>query len=132
VEDSPKDILKISEGRWEIKESFRIMKSDFEDRHVYLSVEERIKAHFLTCYLALLFFRILEKKLKNKYTCNEIITTLRNMKLVSAAGVGYLPAYTRTDLTDDLHSIFGFRTDYEILKKSVVRSIIRQTKQRTQ
>jgi transposase len=62
IEDDVKDILAVSERRWEIEESFRIMKTDFEARPVYLSREDRIRAHFLTCYLSLLIFRILEKK----------------------------------------------------------------------
>lgn len=132
IEDSVKDILKISEGRWQIEESFRIMKTDFEARPAYVSREDRIKAHFLTCYLALLVYRIIEKKLEKKYTCRQIITTLRDMKLLASAGQGYLPAYTRTDLTDYLHRIFKFRTDYEILKKAYVRSLIRQTKDHSQ
>jgi transposase len=130
--DSVKDILKVSEGRWQIEESFRIMKTDFEARPVYLSREDRIKAHFLICYLALLLYRIIEKKLEKKYTCREIISTLREMKLLSSAGKGYIPAYTRTDLTDELHQLFGFRTDYEILKKSYIRSVIAKTKKRNQ
>jgi len=132
VDDSVQDILKVSEGRWEIEESFRIMKTDFEARPVYVSREDRIRAHFLTCYLALLLYRILEKKLDNKYTSNEIITALREMKLLSAAGQGYLPAYTRTDLTDNLHRVFGFRTDYEISRKAAIRSVIKHTKQRNE
>ena len=132
VEDDVKDILSVSERRWEIEESFRIMKTDFRARPVYLSTEDHIKAHFLICFLSLLIYRILEKKLESKYTCAQIIRTLRSMKLLALEGTGYLPAYKRTEITDDLHSIFGFRTDYQIMKKSAVRSVIRQTKQRTQ
>ena len=130
VEDTAADVLKVSEGRWQIEESFRIMKTEFEARPVYLSRDDRIKAHFLTCFLALLFYRILEKKLNKAYTCRQIIRTLRDMKFITVEGIGYQPAYTRTDLTDELHRLFGFRTDYQIMKKSAVRSIIRQTKQR--
>lgn len=129
VTDNVKDILAVSERRWEIEESFRIMKTDFEARPVYLSREDRIKAHFLTCYLALLIFRILEKKLGEKYTSTQIISALRSMKLMALEGTGYQPAYKRTDITDDLHNVFGFRTDYQILKKAAVRSIIRNTKE---
>ena len=132
VDESVADILAVSERRWEIEESFRIMKSDFGARPVYLSRQDRIKAHFLTCYLALLIFRILEKKLTEKYTGTQIISTLRKMKLLAVEGIGYQPAYRRTDITDDLHTVFGFNTDYQIMKKSAVRSIIRQTKQRSQ
>ncbi len=132
IEDDVKDILAVSERRWEIEESFRIMKTDFEARPVYLSREDRIRAHFLTCYLSLLIFRILEKKLKEKYTSTQIIETLRQMKLLTVEGIGYQPAYKRTDITDALHDVFGFNTDYQIMKKSVIRSIIRSTKQRSQ
>jgi len=131
VDDSVKDILSVSERRWEIEESFRIMKTDFEARPVYLSREDRIRAHFLICYLSLLIYRLLEKKLENKYTSTQIITALRSMKLLAVEGIGYQPAYKRTDLTDDLHSKFGFRTDYQIMKKSSVRSVIKQTKERS-
>jgi len=131
VDDSVKDILSVSERRWEIEESFRIMKTDFEARPVYLSREDRIRAHFLICYLSLLIYRLLEKKLENKYTSTQIITALRSMKLLAVEGIGYQPAYKRTDLTDDLHGKFGFRTDYQIMKKSSVRSVIKQTKERS-
>lgn len=131
VEESVKDILSISERRWEIEESFRILKTDFRARPVYLRNDDRIKAHFLICYLSLLIYRILEKKLEEKYTCAQIIQALRSMKLLAVEGIGYQPAYKRTDITDDLHNTFGFRTDYQIMKKSTIRSVIRQTKQRS-
>ncbi len=107
-------ILKITKGRWEIEESFRIMKTDFLARPVNLSREDRIKSHFLTCFMALLIYRILEKKLDYKYTTSEILKTIRNMNVLESKGDGYIPEYIRTNLTDDLHDIFGFRTDYEI------------------
>ena len=108
------EILKIVKGRWEIEESFRIMKSDFLARPVNLTREDRIKAHFMICFISLFIYRILEKKLDYKYTTSQILNTLRNMKVLESKGDGYIPEYTRTDLTDDLHEIFGFRTDYEI------------------
>lgn len=107
-------ILKITKGRWEIEESFRIMKTDFLARPVNLSREDRIKSHFLTCFIALLIYRILEKKLDYKYTTSEILKTIRNMDVLESKGDGYIPEYVRTNLTDDLHDTFGFRTDYEI------------------
>ena len=109
-----KEILKIVKGRWEIEESFRIMKSDFLARPVNLSREDRIKAHFLICFISLFIYRILEKKLDYKYTTSQILNTLRNMKVLESKGDGHIPEYTRTDLTDDLHELFGFRTDYEL------------------
>lgn len=108
------DILKITKGRWEIEESFRIMKSDFLARPVNLSREDRIKAHFMTCFIALLIYRILEKKLDYKYTTSQILNTLRTMNVLESKGDGYIPEYIRTNLTDDLHNVFDFRTDYEI------------------
>lgn len=108
------DILKITKGRWEIEESFRIMKSDFLARPVNLSREDRIKAHFMTCFIALLIYRILEKNLDYKYTTSQILNTLRTMDVLESKGDGYIPEYIRTNLTDDLHNVFDFRTDYEI------------------
>ena len=107
-------ILKITKGRWEIEESFRIMKTDFLARPVNLSREDRIKSHFLTCFMALLIYRILEKKLDYKYTTSEILKAIRNMDMLESKGDGYIPEYIRTNITDDLHDTFGFRTDYEI------------------
>ncbi len=108
------EILKIVKGRWEIEESFRIMKSDFLARPVNLSREDRIKAHFMICFISLFIYRILEKKLDYKYTTSQILDVLRNMKVLESKGDGYIPEYTRTELTDDLHELFGFRTDYEL------------------
>ena len=109
------EILAISKNRWEIEESFRILKTDFDSGTIHLSREDRIKAHFLTCFISLLIYRILENKLNYKYTHNQIIEKLREMEVYEEKGSGYSPAYVRTDLTDDLHEIFGFRTDYEII-----------------
>ena len=114
LEDDISEIIKVNKRRWEIEESFRILKSDFKARPVYLKRDDRIKAHFTTCFLALLIYRILEHKLQDKYTSCEIIKTLRNMNLRELEGVGYIPAYTRTSLTDELHKVLKFRTDYEI------------------
>ena len=123
------EILKINRQRWEIEENFRIMKTDFEARPVYVRREDRIKAHFLTCYISLLVYRLLEKKTGNSYTCNEILSTLRSMQVtLLSKESGYIPSYRRTDLTDDLHKAFGFHTDYEFISKSAMRSIIKSTK----
>lgn len=128
LDDSPEEIIKVNQRRWEIEESFRIMKSEFKARPVYLSRDDRIKAHFTTCFLALLLHRILEKKLSEEYTCTEIINCLRNMNLVKEPEEGYIPAYTRTDLTDKLHDIFGFRTDYEITTLKEMKNILKNLK----
>ena len=130
LEGDVNEIIKINRQRWEIEENFRIMKTEFEARPVYVRREERIKAHFMTCYISLLLYRLLEKKLGNHYTSNQILETLRSMQmtLINTAN-GYIPSYTRTELTDTLHKTFGFRTDYEFITKSSMRSIIKETKQ---
>ena len=123
------EILKINRQRWEIEENFRIMKTDFEARPVYVRREDRIRAHFLICYISLLLYRLLEKKLSGKYTCEEILAALRSMQMtLLSRDSGYIPSYKRTDLTDDLHKTFGFHTDYEFISKSSMRSIIKYTK----
>ncbi len=128
IDDSTKDILAVSEGRWKIEESFRIMKTDFASRPVFVSREDRIRAHFLTCYLSLLIYRLLEKKLGNNYSSSQIIRTLREYNMLKISGEGFVPEYTRSVLTDRLHDVFGFRTDMEIISPSKMRSIISSTK----
>ena len=122
------DILKISKNRWEIEESFRILKTDFDSGTVHLSREDRIKAHFLTCFISLLIYRILENKLDYKYTNTQIIEKLKEMNMYEEKGTGYSPAYTRTDLTDNLHEVFGFRTDYEIINYENFKKIFIKVK----
>ena len=121
-------ILKISKGRWEIEESFRIMKTDFLARPVNLSREDRIKAHFMTCFISLLIYRLLEKKLNYKYTTSEILNTLKIMNVLESKGDGYIPGYTRTNITDELHEVFNFRTDYEINTYKDFEKIFKQIK----
>ena len=131
LEDSAAQIIKANGGRWIIEDGFRIMKTDFEARPVFLQRDDRIKAHFLTCFLALLLYKHLEKKLnsgRNHFTPNEIIGTLADMNFLSIAGEGYIPTYTRTDLTNALHGTAGFRTDSQIVTKQRMKSIISSTK----
>ena len=128
LEDKPPAIAKINHNRWEIEECFRIMKTDFKSRPAYVYTDTRIKAHFMTCFLALIIFRYLEKKLEYKYTCEEILDTLRDMNFLKATGEGYIPTYTRTELTDCLHEAFGFRTDYQIVSEKQMKKNFRETK----
>lgn len=123
-----KEILSISKNRWEIEESFRILKTDFDSGTVHLSREDRIKAHFLTCFISLLIYRILESKLDYKYTNTQIIEKIKEMEVYEEKGNGYCPSYVRDDLTDDLHETFGFRTDYEIIKYENFKKIFQQIK----
>lgn len=130
LEGDVNEIIKINKQRWEIEENFRIMKTEFDARPVYVRRDDRIKAHFMTCYISLLLYRLLEKKLGDTYTSKQILETLRSMQmtLLNKAS-GYIPSYTRTELTDRLHKEFHFRTDYEFITKSSMRTIIKNTKQ---
>ncbi len=128
LEDNVEDIIKVNHKRWEIEESFRIMKTEFNARPVFHSNEEAIKAHFLICFLALTVYRYLEKKLDEKYTVGEIIDTLKEMNLKLDMPEIYSPNYVRTDLTDDLHEKFDFRTDFEAINLKNLKQIFKQTK----
>lgn len=128
LDDDVCDILKVSEGRWQIEECFRIMKTDFSARPVYLQDENRIKAHFLICFLALFSYRLLEKKLDCKYTCEKILDTLKMMNFAEIEEQGFVPLYKREKITDDLHNICGFRTDYQFITKSQMKSIQKKSK----
>ena len=133
LQDPAPSIIKLNGGRWIIENGFRIMKSDFDARPVFVRRDDRIKAHFLTCFLALLLYKYLEKKVNRggkHFTTEEIVDTLRSMDFLSVAGEGYIPTYTRTDLTNNLHGSAGFRTDTQIVTKQRMRSIIAQTKKR--
>lgn len=128
LEDDVSSIININRRRWEIEECFRIMESEFKARPVYLSRDDRIIAHFTTCFISLVIYRLLEKKLNGKYTYHEIIDGLRDMNFLEVKGDGYIPIYTRTDFTDDLHEAFSFRTDYQIVSKSKMKKILKSTK----
>ena len=128
LEDDVATIIGINQKRWQIEECFRIMKSEFQARPVYLSRKDRITAHFITCFTALILYRILEKKLGESYTAESIIRTLKEMNMLIAPGEGYIPEYTRTDLTDKLHDTFGFRTDYEIVSQRDIKKILTATR----
>ena len=128
LEDDIASILRANKRRWEIEECFRIMKSEFKARPVYVSLDQRIKAHFLTCFLSLVIYRYLERRMDNKFTCEDMISQLRDMRFLLLKGCGYVPAYTRTNFTDALHEAFGFRTDYEIVTNQSLQSILRRSR----
>ena len=128
LDEDTEVITKINHRRWEIEECFRIMKSEFKARPVYLSRDDRIQAHFTTCFLALVLYRYLEKYLGEQFTTQDIVTGLREMNFYSIPTEGYIPTYTRTDFTDALHDKFGFRTDYEIVSSKQMKNIFRDTK----
>jgi len=128
LEDDAVEILKVSQRRWQIEECFRIMKTEFKARPVYLSRDDRITAHFTTCFIALLIYRLLEKRLGGEFTTDRIIQCLRDMNFYSMPGNGFIPGYTRTDLTDVLHKTVGFQTDFQIVSTVQMKSIIAKSK----
>ena len=130
LEDDVSVIIKINHRRWEIEECFRIMKSEFKARPVYLGNDDRIEAHFIICFIALIIYRFLEKRLNEEFTCHEIISQLREMNFKEIQGEGYEPIYTRTDFTDALHEAFGFHTDYQIVTSKKMKKILKATKGR--
>ena len=143
LDDDPTLIVDVNRGRWEIEESFRIMKTEFEARPVYLKRDDRIMAHFLSCFIALLIYRILESRLnagtqkgkqespnrlRRRYTSTAIIETLRGMDMTKAGSDGFIPSYRRTDLTDGLHEISGFHTDYQFSTRKRMQGFCRRSK----
>lgn len=130
LDDDVSDILKVSEGRWQIEECFRIMKTDFCARPVYLQDENRIKAHFLICFLALTIYRFLEKKLDSKYTCGELLNALKAINFAEVQEQGFIPLYKREAITDALHEACGFRTDYQFITKRKMKNIQKKSKGR--
>ncbi len=128
LEDDASEIIKVNHRRWEIEECFRIMKSEFKARPVFLKKDDRIKAHFITCFISLIIYRLLEKRHNEEFTCHEIISELRNMNFKKVKGEGYEPLYTRTDFTDAFHDTFNFRTDYQIVTTSMMKKIFKETK----
>lgn len=129
-------IIKTNKQRWQIEESFKILKSELSSRKAFLTNSQRLKAHFLICFIALFFIRTLEKKLDYKYNYSEIIKTLRDLNLTKIENENYVPSFTRTDLTDDLQRTFGFiisknknlRLDTEIIDKRKIKNIIKFSK----
>lgn len=131
LEDSAADVIKANSSRWRIEDCFRVMKSEFEARPVFLHRDDRIKAHFLTCFLSLLIYKYLEKKTNrglNHFSPMEVIKTLRSMNFWDAKGEGYVPTYTRTNITNALNGSAGFRLDTQIVKPKVMRQYKRQSK----
>ena len=110
---------------WEKTLSITVSK---DSRPVYLQRDDRIQAHFLTCFLALYIYRILEKRIGERFTSTELLKTLRDYKLYQIPGVGYLPCYPKTAITDALHDAFGFRTDFQINTNAAMKNNFRLSK----
>lgn len=130
LEDDVSDILKVSEGRWQIESCFRILKTDFSARPVYVRREDRIKAHFLICFLSLLVYRLLERSLGNQYTCDQILDTLKAFNFANLEDQGFMPLYRREWITDALHEACGFRTDFQFITKRKMKEIQKKSKRK--
>lgn len=103
--DPAKEILSISHNRYKIEDCFRIMKTNFDGRPINHRLPERIKAHFLVCYTALLVLRLIEKKLDEQethITTDALITTLRNMDVVNIHDLEYMALYDGSKALDAL------------------------------
>ena len=122
------DIINISRARWEIEESFRIMKTQMRARPVYHRTDRAIRAHFALCFVALFLYRVLEHRLNSAFTTDQILTTLRTIDALQIPSEGFIPTFKRTDLTDKLFEISGFRLDTEITTLKKLKSIIAITK----
>ena len=128
LEDDIENIIRVGQRRWEIEESFRIMKSEFKSRPVYLSRKDRIEAHFMTCFLALTLYRVLEHKLEHQFTCPQILKTLREFNFNHHYGIGYVPTFSRNEITDKLRDVFQIETDFEIISEKNMKNIFKITK----
>ncbi len=128
-EKTVSEIVSINKGRWEIEELFRIMKTEFKSRPVFVSTDKHIKAHFNTCFVALLVFRLLEHTIlqhsKDHYTVKNIVKTLRDMKITKTKKY-YTGSFTRTDLTDVIHEISGTRFDCDMLLPKTIEKYLKK------
>jgi len=123
----PSEIVKINRQRWEIEESFRIMKTDLKSRPVYVSLAEHINAHFLTCFLALLFVRLIEVKLNHNFKTSEIIDSLRNIRYTDI-GVGYMSSFKMTPCIEALVKEFQIECDFNSYTPQQMRKVINSSK----
>lgn len=128
LEKNINEIIQINKMRWQIETCFRTMKSEFKTRPVYLRNDDRIEAHFLTCFLSLLLLKIMMIKTKKEHSEEDILETLRSMNVHKLRDLGYLSSYTRTEISDDLHEAFGFRTDKEFISEKSMKKILKKIK----
>ena len=128
LEDDISEIIKVNKRRWEIEESFRILKTDFKARPVYLKRDDRIKAHFTTCFLSLLIYRILENKLENRYSTKNIISTLQGMNSLKIIGCGYKQIYQNTDIARNLNESFNIDINQDFISLKNMKKILKNIK----
>ena len=125
--ESADRIIEIYRGLWKIEESFRVTKSDLEARPVYVSREDHIQAHFLTCFIALVIARILQMKLKHKYSIGQLIESLAKAECTHLKQNYYLFDYY-DDVLKDMESIFDLDFSKRVRSLGEIKKILANTK----
>mgnify|MGYP001830909181 FL=1 len=129
LDDSAKDILAVAQNRYKIEDCFRIMKTNFDARPVFLRKPERIRAHFLICYTALLIYRLMECKLDDNLThvtTSNLIKTLRNMNVVNMNDMYYKSIYSGSQALDALEKCFELQLNRKYYKPSDLNKIVKK------
>ncbi len=129
LDDSAKDILAVAQNRYKIEDCFRIMKTNFDARPVFLRKPERIRAHFLICYTALLIYRLMERKLDDNLThvtTSNLIKTLRNMNVVNMDDMYYKSIYSGSQALDALERCFELQLNRKYYRPSDLNKIVKK------
>lgn len=129
LDDSAKDILAVAQNRYKIEDCFRIMKTNFDARPVFLRKPERIRAHFLICYTALLIYRLMECKLDDNLThvtTSNLIKTLRNMNVVNMDDMCYKSIYSGSQALDALERCFELQLNRKYYRPSDLNKIVKK------
>lgn len=129
LDDSAKDILAVAQNRYKIEDCFRIMKTNFDARPVFLRKPERIRAHFLICYTALLIYRLMECKLDDNLThvtTSNLIKTLRNMNVVNMDDMYYKSIYSGSQALDALERCFELQLNRKYYRSSDLNKIVKK------
>lgn len=129
LDDSAKDILAVAQNRYKIEDCFRIMKTNFDARPVFLRKPERIRAHFLICYTALLIYRLMECKLDDNLThvtTSNLIKTLRNMNVVNMDDMYYKSIYSGSQALDPLERCFELQLNRKYYRPSDLNKIVKK------
>ena len=129
LDDSAKDILAVAQNRYKIEDCFRIMKTNFDARPVFLRKPERIRAHFLICYTALLIYRLMECKLDDNLThvtTSNLIKTLRNMNVVNMDDMYYKSIYSGSQVLDALERCFELQLNRKYYRPSDLNKIVKK------
>jgi len=122
-----KQIIETYRGLWEIEETFKVTKGAIEARPVYVSRKERIAAHFLTCFIALVIIRILQKKTKRRYSAEKIVECLNKIACSNEQDNLYLFDY-RSEISDAIGSAVGIDFTRKRLRLSEIKNILAESK----